>query len=115
MRVTTDLFVSALVRRVFAAGGFAAVVKRGATEAGAVFIVARGRLGEANLYGPAPQTSYDAGRPDERRFVPMNEGGDAAALDRRLEKEARFDPDVWIVEVEAGQIPVEGLIPVVPA
>jgi hypothetical protein len=30
----------------------------------------------------------------------MNQGEDAAALDRRLEKEARFDPDVWIVEVE---------------
>ncbi|EHK53596.1 DUF1491 family protein, partial [Allomesorhizobium alhagi] len=55
MRVTTDLFVSALVRRIFAAGGFAAVVKRGATEAGAVFVIARGRLGDASLYGPAPQ------------------------------------------------------------
>ncbi|TIL61977.1 MAG: DUF1491 family protein, partial [Mesorhizobium sp.] len=28
MRVTTDLWVSALLRRVFGAGGFAAVVKR---------------------------------------------------------------------------------------
>lgn len=113
MRVTTDLFVSALVRRIFAAGGFAAVVKRGATEAGAVFVIARGRLGDASLYGPAPQTSYDESRPDERRFTSMNEGDDAAALDRRLEKEARFDPDVWIVEVEAGDMPIEELIPIV--
>jgi hypothetical protein len=43
----------------------------------------------------------------------MNEGDDAAALDRRLEKEARFDPDVWIVEVEAGDMPIEELIPIV--
>jgi len=114
MRVTTDLFVSALVRRIFATGGFAAVVKRGATEAGAVFVIARGRLGDASLYGPAPQTSYDESRPGERRFTPMNHGDDAA-LDRRLEKEARFDPDVWIVEVEAGDTPIEELIPVVAA
>jgi hypothetical protein len=113
MRVTTDLFVSSLVRRIFATGGFAAVVKRGATEAGAVFVIARGRLGDASLYGPAPQTSYDESRPDERRFMPLNQGDDAEALDRRLEKEARFDPDVWIIEVEASQIPIEELIPVV--
>lgn len=114
MRVTTDLFVSSLVRRIFAAGGFAAVVRRGASEAGAVFVVARGRLGEANLFGPAPQTSYDESRPDERRFMPLNQGDDAAVLDRRLEKEARFDPDVWIVEVEAGETSIEELIPIVP-
>ena len=69
MRVTTDLWVSALVRRVFGTGGFAAVVKRGATEAGAVFVLSRGRLGEVALYGPAPQTSYDSAKPDERFFL----------------------------------------------
>lgn len=110
MRVTTDLFVSALLRRVFAAGGFAAVGKRGATEAGAVFILARDRLGQTALFGPAPQTSYEQGRPDERHFVPLNEGADIEALNARLEKEGRFDPDIWIVEVEAGQTPVEQLI-----
>ena len=115
MRVTTDLFVSALLRRIFAAGGFAAVVKRGATEAGAVFVLARDRFGEASLFGPAPQTSYDPGRPEERRFIRLNEGEDNAALERRLEKEIRFDPDVWIVEVEVGQTPLEELIAVVAA
>ena len=51
MRVTTDLWVSALLRRVFGAGGFAAVVNRGATEAGAVFVLTRGRLGDVALSG----------------------------------------------------------------
>ncbi len=110
MRVTTDLFVSALLRRVFAAGGFAAVGKRGAMEAGAVFIMSRDRLGRTALFGPAPQTSYDPGRPDERHFSQLNEGEDSAALDARLEKEKQFDPDIWIVEIEAGQTPVEDLI-----
>jgi hypothetical protein len=112
MRVTTDLWVSALLRRVFSAGGFAAIVKRGATEAGAVFVLSRNRFGETALFGPAPQTSYDSARPDERYFSPLNAGDDASDLEARLEKEKRFDPDIWVVEIEAGQTPVEELITV---
>jgi len=112
MRLTTDMWVSALLRRVFAAGGFAAIVKRGATEAGAVFVLARERLGHVELYAPAPQTSYDTRRPDERHFTSIHAGEDAEALDARLEKEKRFDPDIWVVEIEAGATPVEELISV---
>ncbi|TPN83107.1 DUF1491 family protein [Mesorhizobium sp. CU2] len=110
MRVTTDLWVSALVRRVFGAGGFAAVVKRGATEAGAVFVLSRGRLGEGALYGPAPQTSYDSAKPDDRFFILLDSGDDPTAFDARLERERKFDPDIWVVEIEAGAIPVEELL-----
>ena len=110
MRVTTDLWVSALMRRVFAGGGFAAIVRRGATEAGAVFILARGRTGETALYGPAPQTLYEDARPEERLFDRLEVATDAQALEIRLDKESRFDPDIWIVEIEAGAVPVEDLI-----
>ncbi|CAN7435646.1 DUF1491 family protein [Mesorhizobium amorphae] len=110
MRVTTDLWVSALLRRVFAAGGFAAVVKRGAAEAGAVFVLARSRLGEVALFGPAPQTSYDSAKPDDRLFTLLGSGDDAAMLDARLEREKKFDPDIWVVEIEAGAVPVEELL-----
>ena len=112
MRVTTDLWVSALLRRVFGAGGFAAVVKRGATEAGAVFVLSRGGLGEVSLFGPAPQTSYDSAKPDDRFFTLLGTGDDAAVLDARLEREKKFDPDIWVVEIEAGSVPVEELLSV---
>ncbi|TPI16518.1 DUF1491 family protein [Mesorhizobium sp. B4-1-3] len=112
MRVTTDLWVSALVRRVFGAGGFAAIVKRGATEAGAVFVLSRGRLGEVALYGPAPQTSYDSADPDERFFALLDSSDDGSAFDARLEREKKFDPDIWVVEIEAGTVPVEELLSV---
>ena len=112
MRVTTDFWVSALLRRVFGAGGFAAVVKRGATEAGAVFVLSRGRLGEVSLFGPAPQTSYDSAKPDDRFFTLLGTGDDAAVLDTRLEREKKFDPDIWVVEIEAGSVPVEELLSV---
>ena len=114
MRVTTDFWVSALLKRIFSTGGFAAVVKRGSTEAGAVFVVVRDRFGETVLFGPAPQTSYDTAKPDERHFSRLDVGEDGAAVDARLEKEKRFDPDIWVVEIEPGQTPVEELISIPP-
>ena len=110
MRVTTDFWVSALLKRSFSTGGFAAVVKRGSPEAGAIFVVVRNRFGETVLFGPAPQTSYDTAKPDERHFSRLDVGEDGAAVDARLEKEKRFDPDIWVVEIEPGQTPVEELI-----
>lgn len=111
MRVTTDFWVSALVKRIFSGGGFAAIIKRGSTEAGAVFIVMRDRMGGAALFGPAPQTSYDTAKPDDRFFV-RHELADEQALDARLEKEKRFDPDIWVVEIEPGQGGIENFISV---
>jgi hypothetical protein len=111
MRVTSELWVSALVRRIFADGGYAAIVKRGATEAGAVFIVSRNRFGEISLFGPASQTAYDSERPDDRRFSQIVATTDATAVDEKLAREQRFDPDVWIVELEPGQTDVGEFVP----
>ena len=112
MRVTTDLWVSALTRRVFSGGGFAAVVRRGAAEAGAVFVLVRDRTGTVQLFGPAPQSSYDQARPDDRLFVPIGLGEDQTALDARLERERKFDSDIWVVEVEAEAALLEDLLTV---
>jgi hypothetical protein len=94
------MWVSALVRRVFNAGGFAAISRRGAGEAGAIFVVARARDGTCRLFGPAAQTSYGEGRPAERQFTLVLEGAEEEAVSAKLEKEARFDPDFWVVEIE---------------
>jgi hypothetical protein len=111
MRVTTELFVSALVRRAFIEGGFAAIMRKGAAEAGAVFVIARGRDGQVRLFGPAPQTSYETGKPEERRFAPLLSDRDETLVNERLEREIRFDPDVWIVELETAG-PAEALLEV---
>ena len=100
MRVTTDIWVSALVRRVFSAGGFAAVMKRGAAEAGAVHILTRDRFGEVLLFSPAPQSSYETGKPDGRYFTRVSDLT-SEQIDAKLEREKRFDTDIWIIEVEA--------------
>jgi len=110
MRVTTDFWVAALLRRVFSEGGFGAVVTRGAAEAGAVFVVARDRFGEAVLFGPAPQTAYDSERPDDRRFLELGSGLAEEAVEARLAKESRFDPDIWVVEIEPASTPLSELL-----
>jgi hypothetical protein len=110
MRVTSELWVSALTRRVFTEGGFAAVVRRGAAEAGAIFIVTRSRLGTSTLFGPAPQSAYEVADPDERQFGVVVAEGEAAEIETRIAKESRFDSDIWVVEIEPGQALLEELI-----
>ncbi|MTH97282.1 DUF1491 family protein [Roseibium sp. RKSG952] len=100
MRVTSDFFVSALVRRVFQFGGFAAVSRRGAAEAGAIFVSVDRLDGTYDLYGPAPQ-AYFVETPDGRLFERVFSQSDRAAIESRLSSEARMDPDYWLVEVEA--------------
>lgn len=99
MRLTSDFFVSAVVRRAFTEGAFAGVTHRGATEAGAIFLVVDWLDGTADLYGPAPQTSFDAGQP-ERQFERVLERVDRLAILEKLERERRFDRDLWVVEIE---------------
>lgn len=82
-------------------GIFGAVRRRGAEEAGAVFVKVAHLDGNAMLYGPAPQTVYDESRPADRLFAPASpQPVPEQSVEDRLAKEIRFDPDVWIVETE---------------
>ncbi|EKF19791.1 DUF1491 family protein [Nitratireductor pacificus] len=103
MRLTSEFWVSALTKRIFAEGGFAAVGQRGAREAGSIFIVVRDRMGRQALYGPAMQASYAETRPAGRQFtlIVVDEGQE---IEQRLDKERRFDPDFWVVEIELNDI-----------
>lgn len=100
MRLTTDVWVKALVRRLFGEGGFAAVERVGASEAGAVFIRVRRRDGAETLLGPAPQSMFDTAKPQDRMFEPRIVAGDGREVDAVLAREAGFDPDFWVVEIE---------------
>jgi hypothetical protein len=110
MRLTSDFWVSALMRRVFGEGGFAAIARRGASEAGAVFVVTRNRMGLSCLFGPAPQSAYDSARPDDRQFSSLIVDAEADAIEARIAREQRFDSDIWVVELEPGSTPVEDLL-----
>jgi hypothetical protein len=97
-RLTSDFWVSAYVRRCQLAGAFALVRRRGAAEAGAIFLLIDRLDGTNDLYGPALQSEAADGR--GRSFERLLEGVDGAAIENRLDREARFDPDLWIVVVE---------------
>ncbi|WP_420960159.1 DUF1491 family protein [Brucella sp. IR073] len=112
MRLTSDFWVSALIRRVNGEGGFAHLARRGSAEAGAIFIKLRRPDGAYDLYGPAPQIAYDAAKPDERVFTRIAEGLPEWEADEKLRSETRFDPDLWLVEIE-GVVAVKQLFPVV--
>jgi hypothetical protein len=106
MRLKTSIWVAAYLRRCQTAGVFGAVRRRGAEEAGAVFVKVATMDGNAMLYVPAPQTVYDDSRPIERLFTPVSSDPvPEPSVEERLAKEVRFDPDIWIVETEdkAGQ------------
>jgi hypothetical protein len=103
VRLKSGIWVAAYMRRCQIEGAYAAVRRRGAEEAGAVFIIINRLDGTATLYGPAPQSAFDEAQPSERMFTAVL-GGAApvleADIETRLTREIRFDPDVWIVEIE---------------
>ena len=104
MRLRSDIWVAAYIRRCEIEGASAVLRRRGAAEAGAIFVKIDWLDGRAALYGPAPQALVDEPGLD-RVFARMHaqeciEVGDAEA---RLRREIGFDPDVWIVEVEDRQ------------
>ena len=99
-RLTSDMWVSALCRRVSTEGAFAYVAKRGAHEAGSIYLIASGVGNSAALYGPAPQAHYDDEATGERLFEMLLDGATDADIQKRLESESRFDPDIWVVEIE---------------
>jgi len=102
MRLKSALWVAAYLRRCQVEGAFAVVRRRGAEEAGAVFVRISRLDGTSDLFGPAPQSAVDEGQGADRSFAPSLAAQPApdAAVEAYLAREIKFDPDVWIVEVE---------------
>jgi hypothetical protein len=100
MRLKSAIWVAAYVRRCHIEGAFAAVRRRGAEEAGAIFVKLNRLDGTADLFGPAPQSAFDDARPSDRLFSRCLAEQPEAKVEERLVRELRFDSDVWIVEVE---------------
>lgn len=90
--------------------GFAAVLKKGATEAGAIMIIHRLPHGQLDLYGPAMQSFYDDNASRERCFEARLTAASEQAISAFIEKEQRFDPDIWVVELEVTEAVFKSLI-----
>lgn len=100
MRLKSAIWVSAYLRRVQVEGASGVLRRRGAEEAGAIFIKVNRLDGTADLYGPAPQTAFGDDDLGDRKFAASMSVVPEADVESKLAKEIRFDPDLWIVEIE---------------
>ncbi|MHA1569359.1 MAG: DUF1491 family protein [Alphaproteobacteria bacterium] len=106
-RVKTEILVAAGIRhceRIFVT---AVLRRRGDADAGALFIKVSRLDGTAAVFSRAQ--SFDGGT--EWRRSTGEDWISEEEVEKRLESEIRFDPDLWIVEVEnpAGRNPFEDL------
>ncbi|HVZ28811.1 MAG TPA: DUF1491 family protein [Asticcacaulis sp.] len=94
MLLSTDLWVSALLKRVEMAGSFATIARKGDARAGSVIVkVLNLRTRDAYVLREA-QTGEDTlwMRPVET----LNEPD----IDAYIERQVKYDPDIWVVEIE---------------
>jgi hypothetical protein len=98
MLLSSDLWVAALIRRAEQAGAFAVVARKGDARAGAVLVKALDRrAGATRLYAEA--TRGDG----ERVWMQPLGSKDEADIDAYIERSARIDPDLWVVEIDDTQ------------
>jgi hypothetical protein len=100
MRLKSGIWVAAYLRRRQIEGVAAVLRRRGSEEAGAIFIKVSRLDGSADLYGPAPQSAFDEARAVERMFDLALAEKPEADIEAYLARQIRYDPDLWIVEVE---------------
>ena len=97
-RLKAGIFVRALIRRAEVAGASAFIVRKGQEEAGAILLkVARldgtvlvlnqARMGDGSLVWARP----------------LGDWSEETKARSWLDKEIKFDPDLWIVEIEDRQ------------
>ena len=95
----SEFWVHALLRRNAAAGRFGAVLRKGAAEAGAVYVVINRLNGSLALLGPPPGPSHDDD--GARRFrAELPEPANQDQIDALMARKLKADPDLWLVEIE---------------
>lgn len=98
MLLSTDVWVSALIRRAELEGAFATVVRKGDTRAGDVVIKAYNTAERtARLYSQSVDMD---GQP---LWIQPVTSENESELDAYLERRRGYDPDLWVVEIEDRQ------------
>jgi hypothetical protein len=106
-RIKSGLWVKMALRLGQAGGQFAAVLRSGDADAGGVLVVLRSRNGLSVL----SQVRTGDG---EAAWLRATGAGpvDQAAVDAYIERQLKFDPDLWVLEFETTDLlpPFEGRI-----
>ncbi len=99
MRLKSALWVQALLRQNAIAGRFGAVLRRGASEAGTIYVVVNHLDGTNHLFGPPPGSAIDE-HGDRQWIAELAPPASSEAVGTFIAKRVKFDPDIWVVEVE---------------
>ena len=98
-RLPTHVEVAGILRRAAAAGDFATVMKRGDPERGSLLIVVTSRGRHAACL------ERILGLDGDYRWQPAGPGESASSVDiaEFLGKRARFDEDLWAIELDIAE------------
>jgi hypothetical protein len=97
-RLISAIQVKAIIRRAEIAGAHAFLVRRGQQEAGALLLKLSRLDGSFTVLNQA--------RRGDGELVwtrPLGDSADESTVNAYLEKQLRFDPDLWILEIEDSQ------------
>lgn len=94
-RLKAVIQIKAIIRRAEVAGAQAFVVRRGAEEAGALFLKVSRLDGTSTVL-----TQARRGQGELVWTRPLGDAADEAKASAYFEKQMRFDPDLWILEIE---------------
>jgi hypothetical protein len=98
MRLNSEVWVKAYLRRCARAGAGCVLERRGDAQRGAIYIKVSKLDGTGQLFAPAPAGLATADA--ERRWQPGPPAVPEAEIDVGLARQVDFDPDLWIVAVE---------------
>ncbi len=99
MRLKSEIWVKAYLRRCQYNGASGVVARHGDDDAGAIFIKIVRPDGTAAVFSPAPAGLEDADF--DRRWISRFKSEFVAEpdADALLKREAEFDADIWVVEI----------------
>ena len=98
MLLSSDLWVSALIRRAQIEGAYATVVKKGDDRAGSVIVKAYDTSTRtARLFTEAFGTDGD------RVWIQPETSDSETELGAYIARQRGYDPDLWVVEIEDRQ------------
>jgi hypothetical protein len=92
--IPSGFWVSAFLHRVAQGGGFAYVTHKGDERAGAIMLKFIDCLSREVFLLRAVNNG------DEMMWIRPKDSGNEGDLDPYIEKQCRFDADLWVIEVE---------------
>ena len=95
LKLDTDLWVYALIRRAHQGGAFATIARKGDSRGGSVLVKqVNRRAGVTRLFAEATRADGEA------VWMQPRNSNDEAELDAYIERAIRIDPDLWVVEID---------------